>query len=108
MRNGRDATLNFKPVVGKSSLVTNARCPNCAGAALYCIAAFMQTDDRAELERLKGLGYLEESGELRRMGNVDTCDCKSVNKAQPPQVHIRQRANSAPPSGRSTLSLKCD
>jgi hypothetical protein len=68
----------------------------------------MQADDHAELEQLKKLGYLEESGELRRMGNVDTCECKSASKAQSPQVHIRQRANSVPPSGRSTLSLKCD
>jgi hypothetical protein len=45
----------------------------------------MQADDRAELEHFKGLGYLEESGELRRMGNVDTCECKPANKAQPPQ-----------------------
>lgn len=87
-------------------MVTIARCPQRAGAALYCIAAFMQADDHAELEQLKRLGYLEESGELRRMGNVDTCECKSANKAQPPPVQVRRRANSVP--SRPTLSLKCD
>jgi hypothetical protein len=66
----------------------------------------MQTDDCAELERFKALGYREESGPLRKMGNVDTCECASEKTAQPELVEVKRPVRSARLSERPILSLK--
>ena len=66
----------------------------------------MQTDDCAELERLKALGYLEESGPLRKMGNVDTCECTSAKASKPTLVEVKRPVRSEQSGERPILSLK--